>query len=134
MSSKYSTVACNAAIAALGALCNGGKLRIYDGAQPADANTAITTQNLLAEFTLPNPAFGSAGSGIVTANAISPVSVLRAGTAAWCRIVESDGATGVMDGTVGVSNANVVLNSVALTVPSQIAITSLSLTEISTGT
>jgi hypothetical protein len=37
-----------------------GKLRIYDGTQPADPDTAVSTQVLLAEITLANPAFNSA--------------------------------------------------------------------------
>ena len=127
LNSQYSTPARNAAAAAIAALCNGGKLRIYDGAQPATADTALTTQNLLAEFAFANPAFGAAGSGIESVAGALIATVLRAGTATWARIVQSDGSTVVMDGTVGVSNANVILNAVTLSTPAQLTISSLSL-------
>jgi hypothetical protein len=120
LNSQYSMNTRNVAAAAIAALCDGGKLRIYDGVQPADANTAITTQNLLAEFALPNPCFGAPGSGIEAANAIAATSVLRAGTATWGRIVKADGTTVVMDGSVGLAAANIVLNSVTLTTPAQL--------------
>ena len=91
--------------AALGELANfaAGKLRIYDGSQPADADTAITTQNLLVEITLASPAFSEGGNGVLTALGV-PLSGtgIYASTAAWYRVVESDGTTKLMDGTVGV--------------------------------
>lgn len=97
--SQYSLAARNAGVTARAALLNGGKLRLYDGAQPATADVAVTTQNLLAEITpLPNPAFGAASAGAV---ALNPVTVTPPATAAgkctWARALESDGATVVAD-------------------------------------
>ena len=71
----FSDTAVKAAVDAVTALANSGKLRIYDGSQPTDANTAVGAQVKLAELTLNATAFaasaasGSAGSKVVTANA-----------------------------------------------------------------
>lgn len=133
LNSQYSITARNVALAALAALCDGGKLRVYDGAQPANGDTAVTTQNLLAEFTLATPSFGTPGSGSVAAASIAPVPAVRAGTASWFRVVKSDGTTVVMDGTLGTATSNLVLNAVAITLPSQVSVTSLSLSMPSAG-
>jgi hypothetical protein len=99
---QYATAALNAMCDALAALCNGGKLRIYDGAQPANANTAVSTQVLLAELTMGNPAFAAAVAGVAAANAITQDSDADAtGTATWFRVVKADGVTAVLDGNVG---------------------------------
>jgi len=50
---------CNAQANTIGGLCNDGYIRIYDGSQPANADTAITTQNLLATLRFASTAFGS---------------------------------------------------------------------------
>lgn len=99
--SQYSTTSRNTAADAVAALANTGKLRIYDGTQPANANTAVSGQVKLAEFTFPNPAFAAASGGVATANPIDPVAVIATGKATWFRIVKSDGTTVVCDGNVG---------------------------------
>ena len=110
----------NAEANALNAEVNGGKLQIYDGSQPATADTAITTQNKLAEFTLPNPCFGAAAAGVVTANAVTNTTGLFASTATWYRVLKSDN-TKEWDGEVGVQ---MTLNSAAITVGATVSITS----------
>ena len=108
---------------------NGGSLLIYDGSQPADADTAVSTQNLLATLTLPNPAFGAAASGVATANAISSVAAGAAGTAAWFRALTS-GAAKVCDGTVGVgSSYDCNINAVAIAIGATVAVTSWTITQ-----
>ena len=68
---------------AVATLCNGGTINIYDGAQPATADTAVTTQTLLATCTFGTPAFGAAAAGVATANAITQdASADASGTAA----------------------------------------------------
>ena len=47
---KLSNAAVNAEADALSVLLDNGYLRIYDGTQPANADTPISTQTLLAEF------------------------------------------------------------------------------------
>jgi hypothetical protein len=127
---KRSNAAVNAAADAVCTLLNSGKLRIYDGTQPATANTAITTQTLLAELTFNATAFGAASNGVATANSITADSSADAtGTASWFRAVKSDGTTAVFDGSVGTSSADLVLNSVNISSGAQVSVTSFTYTE-----
>ena len=48
LNTQMSDAAANAACAAVIALANSGSIRIYTGTQPANANTAIGAQTLLA--------------------------------------------------------------------------------------
>lgn len=80
----------DAAAEAVAALANGGKLRIYGGTPPANAAAALSSNPLLADLTLANPAFGSASSGVVTANSITADSSADAtGTPTFFRILTS---------------------------------------------
>lgn len=98
----------------LAARLNSGFLRIYDGTQPATADTAISTQVLLAELTFSATAAPAAVAGLITFNALTADSSANAtGTPTWFRAVQSNGTTVVMDGTVGASGAN--LNLTGLT-------------------
>lgn len=126
---KQANAAVNAAADAVCALLNGGKLRIYDGSQPATADTAVSGQTLLAELTFGNPAFAGASAGQATANAITQDSSADAtGTAAWFRALKSDN-TPVYDGSVGTSGADLNLNSVAIQAGAAVQISSLTYTQ-----
>jgi len=130
---KLSDTAANAAVNAVTALANSGLLRIYDGTQAADANTAVGAQVLLAELTLNATAFGAAVAGVATANAITAdASANASGTATWFRVVKSDGTTVLFDGSVGTSGANLNLNSVAISVGAAVAVTSFTYTQSET--
>jgi hypothetical protein len=121
----FSDLAAKTAVDAMVALLNGGTLEIYDGSQPADANTAITTQNLLGTLTFNATAFAaSVASGtapnraaVATANSISDVAASATGTAAWFRAKRSagNGSSVVMDGTVGTSGADLIMTDTSLT-------------------
>jgi hypothetical protein len=112
---KLSDSAANSEANALASLLDGGYLRIYDGTQPADANTSVTTQNKLAELRFGSPAFGAAVGGLLTSNAItSDPDAAATGDASWFRCFESDGTTVVLDGSVGVGGCNLNLNSVSI--------------------
>lgn len=133
----FSDEAAQAAVDALAALCNSGTLKIYDGSQPTDANTALGAQVLLATLTLGSTAFGassasgSAGSKIVTATANSITddsSADATGTAAWFRVLKSNGTSKVMDGSVGTSGADLNLATVSIVAGADIAITSFTIT------
>lgn len=121
--------AANASANAVCALLNSGKLRVYDGTQPASANTAITTQNLLAELTFGVTAFGAAAAGVAAANAVTSATAPATGTAAWFRAVKSDGITVVWDGSVGTSGADLNLNSTAISSGATVAVSSLTYTQ-----
>src|SRR5437764_7021611 len=113
----------NAEANALAALLNNGYLRIYSGTQPATADTAITSQVLLAELRFGVTAFGSAVSGVITANAIaSDTDADNTGTATWFRCLESDGTTPVLDGNVGTSS-NMTITTTAIVQHETIACT-----------
>jgi hypothetical protein len=133
----FSDEAAQAAVDALCALANSGTIKIYDGSQPTDANTAVGAQVLLATLTLSSTAFGassasgSAGSKIVTAtaNTITDDSSADAtGTAAWFRVLKSNGTSKVMDGSVGTSGADLNLATVSIVSGADIAITSFTVT------
>lgn len=111
-----------------------GKLRIYSGTQPADADAAIGAGTLLAELTMNATAFGSATStastnSVLTANAITSDSSADAtGTAAWFRLWQSNGTTPILDGTVGTSGTDAIINSVSIVVGAAVSCSSLTLT------
>lgn len=126
---RESNAAANAAMNARVDLLNSGKLRIYDGTRPATVDTAVSTQTLLAELTLGNPAFGDASDGVATAEAITKDSAANAtGTAAWFRILTSADAA-MFDGTVGTSGCDLNLASVSIAAGVEVSITSLKLTQ-----
>lgn len=127
---KRTNTAANAACDAMAALANSGRLKIYDGSQPATADTAVTTQVVLADLTMNATAFGAAVAGVATANAITSDSSADAtGTATWFRLLKSDNSTVILDGSVGTSGADLNLNSVAISAGAAVAITSFTVTE-----
>lgn len=127
---KRTNLAANTACDAMAALANSGKLRVYDGSQPATADTAITSQVLLAELTMNATAFGAAVAGVATANAITQDSAADAtGTATWFRVWKSDGTTACWDGSVGAASADLILNAVAIVAGAAVAVTAFTLTE-----
>lgn len=127
---KTSTTARNAAANAISALANSGKLRIYDGTQPADSDTAVSTQTLLAELTLNATAFGAASGGVITANPITGATAVATSTATWFRVLKSDGTTSLFDGSVGTSGCNLNLTGTAvITSGLAVNVTALTYTE-----
>jgi len=126
---KISNAAASAAADAFSDLLDNGYLRIYDGAQPATADTALGAQVLLAELRFANPASGAASNGVITFSAITSDSAANAtGTAAWFRALKSDGTSSVWDGSVSTSGATLNLNSTAIQVNAQVDVTSLTFT------
>lgn len=126
---KYSDTMVNAEANAVGNALDSGYLRIYDGTQPSNADTAVSTQTLLAELRLNADAFGNASGGVITANAITDDSSANAtGTATWARILASNGTTVWFDGSVGTSSANVILNTTSIVSGAVVSCTSLTFT------
>ena len=127
---KISYVAANASANAVVTLLNSGLLRIYDGAQPATVNSAVSTQVMLAELVFNTTAFAASTAGVATANAITAESSAPAkGTAAWFRALQPAGNTAMFDGSVGVSDANLVLNSVSIQTGATVSVTALTYTQ-----
>lgn len=117
---------------ALVAKFNGQTLSIYSGSQPADADTAVPGGDvLLAQFTLPNPAFTTGASTpsatySVTANGITAVNASATGVAAWFRLSTSD--SGNLDGTVGLSSADLIISpSTSIVINTAVQVSSLTL-------
>lgn len=103
-------------------------LQIRSGAQPASAED-VDAGTLLAEFTLPDPCFGAAANGVATANAITGVTGLAAGTAGHFRVKDGDGTT-VMDGSVTATGGggDLELNTTTISVGVDVDITSWTVT------
>lgn len=86
---------CDAAVDLIDGGSGAGVLRIYTGSQPATPATA-PSGTLLAEFTLSDPAFGAAATGVATLD-VTPALTdtgLAAGTAGWARLCDSTEAAG----------------------------------------
>jgi hypothetical protein len=115
----------NAQVDAGLALLNSGYLRIYNGTKPATANTAVTTQTLLAELRYGATAFNSASAGAASANAMTQDSSANAtGTATWFRALESDGTTAIFDGTAGEVGTDLVMSDADVTAGVVVSVTS----------
>ena len=126
---KYSNIMVNAEANVVGDALNTGYIRVYDGSQPATADTAIGAQVLLAELRFGADAFPAASAGVLTANPITDDSSANAtGTAAWARILQSDGTTTMWDGSVGTASANVILNTVSISSGAVVSCSSLTFT------
>lgn len=126
---KVSNLAVNAEADALGVLADTGYLRIYDGTQPTNADTAVGAQVLLAELRFAADAFPAAVAGVLTANAITDDSSANAtGTATWFRALKSDGTTVLFDGNVGTSGCDLNLNSTAISSGAAVSVTGLTFT------
>jgi hypothetical protein len=86
---------------------------IYSGAQPANANTAIAGQTVLAQMTI-GGAFGTDSNGVlIITTPISGIAVAT-GTASFFRITKSNGATVVMDGSIGTTDADLILDTTTI--------------------
>ncbi|MGZ8317466.1 MAG: hypothetical protein ACXWVD_00045 [Telluria sp.] len=115
LNTQLANATVNAQADALSALLDNGYLRIYDGTQPATADTAVSTQTLLAELRFNADAAPAASGGLLTFNALTSDSSANAtGTAAWFRALASDGTTVVMDGSVGTSAANMIIATTSI--------------------
>jgi hypothetical protein len=106
-----------------------GKIRIYSGTVPADADAALSGNTLLAELPMSDPAFGAAADSspgaTATANAITnDASADATATATFFRILDSDNNV-VAQGAVGTSGSEINFNTVAFVTGAIISITSL---------
>lgn len=106
-----------------------GKVRIYSGTPPADADASLSGNTLLAELAMSNPAFGSAADSspgaTATASAISnDTSADATGTATFFRLL--DGANAVVaQGAVSTSGAELNLNTTSIVAGAIVSITSM---------
>lgn len=122
---QLTTEVVNAQADAMGALANNGWIDCYDGTQPADSNTAVSTQTLLASLRLNATAFGAAVVGVITANAITSAVAGSGGTATWFRVRKADHSTALWDGTIDTATANMILPSTTITAGQTVSCSSL---------
>ena len=122
---KVSDTVVNAQADALSVLADNGYIRIYDGTQPANADTAISTQTLLAELRFNADAAPSAVAGVLTFNAITQdSSANNTGTASWFRALKSDGSTVLFDGSVGTTGSDMNIATTAIVAGAIVGVTS----------
>ena len=112
-------------VTAIDAGSGAGTIKIYSGAIPANAATAITSQVLLGTLTFSDPC-GTIADNALTMDAITQDSSADAtGTAAWARIADSNGVT-VMDINVTTTGGGgaLTLNTTNIVIGGPILITS----------
>ena len=116
-----------AIITAIDAGSTGGLIKIYTATRPATADTAVSSQTLLATLTFSSSS-GTASNGVITFSAITADSSVDAdGTAAWARISDSDSNT-VMDLNVGTTGSDINLSSVDFSTGDSVSISSFTYT------
>ena len=104
-------------------------MRIRTGAVPANC-AAADTGTVVATLNLPSDWMAAAASGSKALSGTwQDASADATGTAAHFRIYDSGGATCHMQGTVGTSGADLIVDSTSFTAGQQFTITSFSLTD-----
>jgi len=99
---------------------SGAIINIYDGLQPVNANTAVSTQTKLVALTI-SGTFGTDSNGTITLSSVTSGTAIATGTASWFRITKSDNSV-VMDGSVGTSGTDMILSSTSISSGQSIAI------------
>lgn len=130
MALSYITTLRNARLDAITTVIGAsGFLIIYSGTPPADANTALSGNTVLAQLTL-NATFAPAASAsVLTLNAITADSSADAtGTATFFRLTTSSSTTYKMQGTVGAGSGDLSLNTTAIVIAAQVSCSSFVIT------
>jgi hypothetical protein len=102
---------------------SGALINIYQGTQPANANTAISTQTLLVSLAI-SGTFGTDSNGTITLSSVTNGTAVATGTGQFFRIFKSDATTVVMDGSVGTSSADMILNNTSIATSQTVSISS----------
>lgn len=129
ISTSARNASCDAVVDLLDAGAGAATIDVRTGSQPANPNTAATG-TILATFTLADPAFGSAATGVATlAGTPRSTTGLAAGTAGWFRAMDSTGAA-VIDGAVTATGGGgeLELNTTTVSVGVSLQITSGTIT------
>lgn len=101
----------------------GGTFVIYSGTMPTNAQTALSGNTALATHTLPT---FTRSTGTVTAGAITNDTIDASGTATFFRCIVS--GTAELQGTVGTSGTDAILNSTAYVIGGTSQVTAMSFT------
>lgn len=106
-----------------------GKLRVYDGTQPA-SGAALSGNNLLVEMTFPKPSFDRVDTGVMYFKNPDATMAVLGGTVTWGRLVTGDGDF-VADLNAGVSGsgASCIFDTTDIYAGGSVAALSLAITE-----
>lgn len=129
MALQYSTAVRNAKLDAVEtAVGTAAVLKIRTGAPPANVGTA-DSGTVLATLSLPSDWMANASGGVKSKSGTwQDASADATGTAAHFRIYASDGTTQHIQGTVGTSGADMILDSVSFTAGQSFTINSFDIT------
>lgn len=113
---QYSVAVANATLDAIEtAIGASAVLKIYSGSMPANV-AAARTGTVLATLTLPSDWMAAASAGSKAKSGTwQDTSADNTGTAAYFTIFASDGVTAHIQGTVGVSATDMIVDSVSFT-------------------
>ena len=130
MAIKYSTPVRNAKLDAIEtAIGASAILKIRSGAAPANC-AAADSGTVLATLNLPADWMGAAAAGVKSLlGTWQDLAADASGTAGYFRIYASDGVTCHIQGTVGVSAADMIVDSVSFTAGQSFSITSFAITD-----
>lgn len=104
-------------------------LKIRTGAPPADVATA-DSGTVLASLTLPSDWLAAAASGSKAKSGTWQDTVADGtGTAAHFRIYQSDGTTQHLQGTVGTSGTDMIIDNTSINAGQQVTVTAFTLTD-----
>ena len=105
------------------------KLRIYSGTKPATSDTAITG-TLLVELICNATAFAATTStATLTANAIANGTAVATGVASHYRIFKADGTSAAIDGTVGTTASDLIIDNTSINSGQVVSVSSSTFTE-----
>jgi hypothetical protein len=126
ISNAIAILMCNAAVDALDGGAGAATIAVYGDTRATDVDTAVGAQTLLGTLTCSDPAFGDAvddtPGALATASAITAdASADNTDTATWFR-ASTSAPTACIDGNVGTSSADMILNTVAVVAGAEIAI------------
>jgi hypothetical protein len=120
---QKSFAACNIEADAISAALSSGFIRMYDGVKPVNGDTAVGAQTKLAEGRFGVTAFPPASAGELSGSVL--LVGLTGGDATWFRALRSDGTTVIFDGTVGLSDCNINLETVTIVLNAQVDVSEL---------
>lgn len=103
------------------------KLELWSGSKPANVGDAPAGTKL-AEFDLPDPAFGDSASGVATANAITDTTGLADGEVGFARTLDKDAAALWDNDDVGTSGNQITLNTTTISTGVDVSVTSWTVT------
>lgn len=112
MASRFnlSTLAANVMAQAMVTLLQGARIDIYDGAQPANADTPLSSLNhSLATFQFPLVSMDQVKEGMITFGAV-PNTVWKMSARASFARISKDGRA-IFDCSIGVNNSDMIINA-----------------------